>query len=159
MQPVDIKSTVNLPRTAFPMKADLPRREPRLIERWESAGLYDAVRQARAGRPLFVMHDGPPYANGHIHLGQSLNKILKDVVVKSRTMVSRGISTPGIGAVHGSHCPRTHVSTPAPQKLEQGRSWPSSRQEGSSVRAPHPSAERERAKPKKSRPRPNDLMG
>ena len=87
MQPVDIKSTVNLPRTAFPMKADLPKREPRLIESWDHADLYDTIRRARAGRPRFVMHDGPPYANGHIHLGQALNKILKDVVVKSRTMM------------------------------------------------------------------------
>jgi isoleucyl-tRNA synthetase len=87
VQALDIKSTVNLPRTAFPMKADLPKREPRLIERWEQADLYGAIRRARAGRPRFVMHDGPPYANGHIHLGQALNKILKDVVVKSRTMM------------------------------------------------------------------------
>src|SRR5262245_34707771 len=87
VQPLDIKSTVNLPRTDFPMKADLPKREPRRIERWESADLYGAIRRARAGRRLFVLHDGPPYANGHIHLGQSLNKILKDVVVKSRTMM------------------------------------------------------------------------
>jgi isoleucyl-tRNA synthetase len=85
--PVDIKSTVNLPRTDFPMKADLPKREPRQIERWEQADLYGAIRKAAAGRPRFVLHDGPPYANGHIHLGQSLNKILKDVVVKSRTMM------------------------------------------------------------------------
>jgi isoleucyl-tRNA synthetase len=82
-----IKSTVNLPRTAFPMKADLPKREPRLIERWDQADLYGTIRRARAGRPRFVLHDGPPYANGHIHLGQTLNKILKDIVVKSRTMM------------------------------------------------------------------------
>jgi isoleucyl-tRNA synthetase len=85
--PRDIKSTVNLPRTAFPMKADLPRREPRMLEAWDRFGVYAAIRKARAGRPRFVLHDGPPYANGHIHLGQTLNKILKDVVVKSRTML------------------------------------------------------------------------
>src|SRR6266704_2701721 len=87
MQPVDIKATLNLPRTGFPMKADLPRREPRLLQAWDEIDLYAAVRRARQGRPRFVMHDGPPYANGHIHLGQPLNKILKDIVVKSRTMM------------------------------------------------------------------------
>ncbi len=87
MQPVDIKATLNLPRTGFPMKADLPRREPRLLQAWDEIDLYAAVRRARQGRPRFVMHDGPPYANGHIHLGQALNKILKDIVVKSRTMM------------------------------------------------------------------------
>jgi isoleucyl-tRNA synthetase len=85
--PLEIKSTVNLPRTAFPMKADLPRREPRLLEAWDRCDVYASIRAARAGRPPFVLHDGPPYANGHIHLGQSLNKILKDVVVKSRSMM------------------------------------------------------------------------
>jgi isoleucyl-tRNA synthetase len=85
--PLEIKSTVNLPRTAFPMKADLPRREPRLLEAWARLDVHAAVRAARSGRPRFVLHDGPPYANGHIHLGQSLNKILKDVVVKSRSMM------------------------------------------------------------------------
>ncbi|HXH28349.1 MAG TPA: isoleucine--tRNA ligase [Candidatus Polarisedimenticolia bacterium] len=86
-RPFDIKTTVNLPKTSFPMKADLPRREPRMIEAWDRLGIYDAIRKARAGRPRFVLHDGPPYANGHIHLGQTLNKVLKDIVVKSRTML------------------------------------------------------------------------
>ncbi|MGH9750464.1 MAG: isoleucine--tRNA ligase [Candidatus Polarisedimenticolia bacterium] len=87
MQPTDYKSTLNLPRTEFPMKADLPRREPQILEAWDRADLYGAIRRARQGRPRFVLHDGPPYANGHIHLGQALNKILKDIVVKSRTMM------------------------------------------------------------------------
>ena len=87
MQPLDIKSTVNLPRTDFPMKADLLRREPRMLERWDRLDVYGAIRAAAHGRPAFVLHDGPPYANGHIHLGQTLNKILKDVVVKSRSMM------------------------------------------------------------------------
>ena len=82
-----IKDTLNLPQTDFPMKADLPRREPRLLEAWERLDVYAAVRKARSGRPKFLLHDGPPYANGHIHLGQSLNKILKDIVVKSRSMM------------------------------------------------------------------------
>ncbi len=83
----DFRKTLNLPRTDFPMKADLPRREPLLLEAWERANLYGGIRKARAGRPRFILHDGPPYANGHIHLGQTLNKILKDIVVKSRTMM------------------------------------------------------------------------
>jgi isoleucyl-tRNA synthetase len=85
----DLKATVNLPRTTFPMKANLPQREPRLLQEWDRLDIYAAVRAARRGRPLFTLHDGPPYANGHIHLGQTLNKVLKDIVVKSRTMMGR----------------------------------------------------------------------
>ena len=87
MKERDYRQTLNLPRTDFPMKADLPRREPLLLEAWDRADLYGTIRKARAGRPPFILHDGPPYANGHIHLGQTLNKILKDIVVKSRTMM------------------------------------------------------------------------
>jgi isoleucyl-tRNA synthetase len=82
----DLRSTLNLPQTAFPMKANLPQAEPQRIERWKAEKLYERVRGARKGRPTFVLHDGPPYANGHIHLGTALNKILKDVVVRSRSM-------------------------------------------------------------------------
>ncbi|HEX9188203.1 MAG TPA: class I tRNA ligase family protein, partial [Vicinamibacteria bacterium] len=82
----DLRSTLNLPRTDFPMKANLPQAEPRRLERWKAEDLYGRIRQARRGGPSFVLHDGPPYANGHIHLGTVLNKILKDVVVRSRTM-------------------------------------------------------------------------
>src|SRR4030095_11778077 len=84
---LDIKKSVNLPRTEFPMKANLPEREPALLRRWEEFGLYEKLRAQRAGRPRFLLHDGPPYANGNIHLGQALNKILKDMVVKSRSMM------------------------------------------------------------------------
>jgi isoleucyl-tRNA synthetase len=87
MAPSNLKTTLNLPQTDFPMKADLPRREPRLLEAWDRLDIHEAIRKARSGRPPFVLHDGPPYANGHIHLGQTLNKILKDIVVKSRTMM------------------------------------------------------------------------
>jgi len=83
----DYKSTLNLPRTDFPMKADLARREPAQVEAWDKSGLEAAIRRQAAGRPRFVMHDGPPYANGHIHIGHALNKILKDVVVRSRAMM------------------------------------------------------------------------
>ncbi len=82
----DLKRTVNLPKTAFPMKANLPQTEPKLLERWEKDGLYHRIRASRAGRPLYVLHDGPPYANGRIHLGTAFNKILKDFIVKSKTM-------------------------------------------------------------------------
>ena len=80
------KDTVNLPRTDFPMRANLPTTEPQVLARWEAEGLYARIREARRGAPRFVLHDGPPYANGDIHIGTALNKILKDFIVKSRTM-------------------------------------------------------------------------
>ncbi len=83
---MDYKETLNLPRTAFPMKADLPRREPELLKRWAEMDLYALIRAQSQGRPRFILHDGPPYANGHIHLGHALNKILKDIIIKSRQM-------------------------------------------------------------------------
>jgi isoleucyl-tRNA synthetase len=82
----DWKDTLNLPRTPFPMKANLPAAEPEALARWREMALYDQLRERRAGAPKFVLHDGPPYANGQIHLGTALNKILKDLVVKSRSM-------------------------------------------------------------------------
>jgi isoleucyl-tRNA synthetase len=83
---MDYKETLNLPRTTFPMKADLPRREPLFLERWAKMDLYGKIRALSLGRPKFILHDGPPYANGHIHLGHALNKILKDIIIKSRQM-------------------------------------------------------------------------
>jgi isoleucyl-tRNA synthetase len=80
------KDTVNLPRTAFPMKASLQTAEPEALERWKAMDLYGQIRARRRGAPTFVLHDGPPYANGQIHLGTALNKVLKDLVVKSKTM-------------------------------------------------------------------------
>ncbi|ODS53555.1 MAG: isoleucine--tRNA ligase [Acidobacteria bacterium SCN 69-37] len=82
----DWKDTLNLPRTDFPMKANLPAAEPVAIRQWEALDLYRRIREARQGRPKFVLHDGPPYANGQIHIGHALNKVLKDIIVKSRTM-------------------------------------------------------------------------
>jgi isoleucyl-tRNA synthetase len=82
----DWKDTLNLPRTDFPMKANLPATEPATIQHWVDTNLYEQIRRARAGRPTFVLHDGPPYANGNIHIGTAFNKILKDFVVKSRSM-------------------------------------------------------------------------
>ena len=80
------KDTVILPDTPFPMRGDLATREPEILARWDQDKLYEQIQEARAGAPLFVLHDGPPYSNGHIHYGHILNKILKDIVVKSRTM-------------------------------------------------------------------------
>ncbi len=83
---VDLKKTVNLPKTDFPMKANLPAAEPKMLEHWESIKLYEGIRKSRAGRPQYVLHDGPPYANGNIHIGTAFNKILKDLFVKSKSM-------------------------------------------------------------------------
>ena len=80
----DYKATLHLPATDFPMRGDLPKREPDTLARWESQGLYAQLRENAKGRPLFVLHDGPPYANGAIHLGHAVNKILKDIIVKSK---------------------------------------------------------------------------
>lgn len=80
------RDTLNLPTTAFPMKADLARQEPETVSRWEADRLYESLRTHRRGAPKFVLHDGPPYANGHIHIGHALNKILKDIIVRYRTM-------------------------------------------------------------------------
>ncbi|WP_259153248.1 isoleucine--tRNA ligase [Xanthomonas sp. 3793] len=80
----DYKATLHLPATEFPMRGDLPKREPAMLDRWERDGLYAQLRANAAGRPLFVLHDGPPYANGQIHLGHAVNKILKDIIVKSK---------------------------------------------------------------------------
>src|SRR5262245_449294 len=84
---MDYKATLNLPKTAFPMKANLPRTEPEMLARWDAMGLYKRLREVSAGRPLWILHDGPPYANGHIHTGTVLNKVLKDITVKSRAMI------------------------------------------------------------------------
>ncbi|MBB1487960.1 isoleucine--tRNA ligase [Oceanospirillum sediminis] len=82
----DYKNTLNLPETDFPMRGNLPKREPDRLARWDEMGLYDRMRKAGEGRPKFILHDGPPYANGNIHIGHAVNKILKDMIVKSRTL-------------------------------------------------------------------------
>ena len=82
----DYKHTLNLPQTGFAMKANLATREPETLARWQQEGLYEQIRAARRGHPKFILHDGPPYANGEIHIGHAVNKILKDVIVKSRTL-------------------------------------------------------------------------
>src|SRR5215475_2001027 len=83
------KDTLNLPRTDFPMKANLAEREPEMLKAWEETKLYQQIQNSREGRELFVLHDGPPFANGDVHMGTALNKILKDFVVKSQTMLGK----------------------------------------------------------------------
>ena len=86
---VDYKTTVYLPKTDFPMKAGLPNKEPELLERWEKLGLYKRQREQSIGRDKFILHDGPPYANGNIHIGTALNKILKDVITRCQQMLGK----------------------------------------------------------------------
>ncbi len=85
----DWRETLFLPRTDFPMKAGLPVREPKLLERWQQTRLYDRLREDAAERPTYILHDGPPYANGHLHIGHALNKILKDIVIRSQQMMGK----------------------------------------------------------------------
>ena len=86
---MDYKNTLNLPQTGFPMKADLIAREPQRLQQWQGARLYQKIQAARAGAPKFVLHDGPPFANGDVHIGTALNKILKDIIVKHQTLLGR----------------------------------------------------------------------
>src|SRR5579885_3623407 len=91
---MDLKKTVHLPKTDFPMKANLQQLEPKLLERWQETRLYHRIRESRKGRPRWVLHDGPPYANGAIHLGTAFNKVVKDFIVKLKTM--EGFDSPYI---------------------------------------------------------------
>src|SRR5699024_9726892 len=101
---------LNLPRTSFPMRAGLAQREPGRIEAWQADGLYRRIREACRGRPRFVLEDGPPYANGDIHIGHAVNKVLKDIIVKSHTL--EGFDAP---YVPGWDC----HGLPIEQKVEQ----------------------------------------
>ena len=93
---MDYKDTLNLPKTSFPMKANLPQREPEILKRWEEEKTYQQLREIAKERPKYILHDGPPYANGHIHIGTALNKILKDLIIKSRNMAGfNGEYVPG----------------------------------------------------------------
>ena len=86
---VDYKSTVLLPKTAFPMKAGLPKREPEILDYWQKIDLEGQLRRQAKGREKFILHDGPPYANGHLHIGHAMNKILKDVINRSQQMLGK----------------------------------------------------------------------
>src|SRR5258705_8824176 len=83
---MEYKDTLNLPKTDFPMRANLPQNEPKQVEKWQREGTYFKILEANRGRPKYILHDGPPYANGNIHIGHALNKILKDVIVKSKSL-------------------------------------------------------------------------
>src|SRR5215213_9712994 len=85
----DYRDTVFLPRTDFPMKAGLAQKEPAILDRWSEEKLYAQLREARAGRERFILHDGPPYSNGDIHMGHAMNKILKDMVVRSQSLLGK----------------------------------------------------------------------
>ena len=86
---LDYRATVFLPRTDFPMRANLPEREPEVLARWAEMDLFARLREASAGREKFILHDCPPYANGHLHMGHALNKILKDVINRSQQMLGK----------------------------------------------------------------------
>jgi isoleucyl-tRNA synthetase len=93
---MDYKETLNLPRTDFPMKANLAQREPEMLKKWEEMGIYKKIRETAKGRKPYILHDGPPYANGNIHLGTALNKIIKDIVIKAKNMTGfDGVYVPG----------------------------------------------------------------
>jgi isoleucyl-tRNA synthetase len=127
----ELKATLTLPQTAFPMKANLPQNEPLRLARWASLGLYERLRKAATGRPTYLLHDGPPYANGPIHLGHALNKGLKDFVVKSKTMA--GFDAPYVPGYdcHGlpieikvdEQLGRKKLEMPAPAVLEACRAY------------------------------------
>lgn len=85
-EPKDYKNTLNLADTPFPMRADLAKREPKWLAEWEADELYKKVRTAKKGLPKYILHDGPPYANGQIHLGHAVNKVLKDIITKSKNL-------------------------------------------------------------------------
>ncbi|MBX3746342.1 MAG: isoleucine--tRNA ligase [Verrucomicrobiae bacterium] len=111
---MDYKETLNLPRTGFPMKADLVTREPERLKTWESARLYEEIQARRAGAPSFILHDGPPFANGDVHVGTALNKILKDIVIRYRSL--RGFRAP---YVPGWDCHGLPIEFKVGQELRQ----------------------------------------
>src|SRR5208283_5161053 len=127
----ELKATLTLPQTAFPMKANLPQNEPLRLARWASLRLYEELRKTCQGRPVYLLHDGPPYANGPIHLGHALNKGLKDFVVKSKTMA--GFDAPYVPGFdcHGlpieikvdEQLGRKKLEMPAPAVLEACRAY------------------------------------
>ena len=83
---MDYKSTLNMPKSGFPMRAGLPKREPEFLAKWEEDHIYDTLMKKNEGKPLFILHDGPPYANGNIHMGTALNKIIKDIIIREKNM-------------------------------------------------------------------------
>lgn len=112
--PLDLKATINLPKTDFAQKANLTAREPERLSKWQAMSLYEEIRRARQGRPMFVLHDGPPYANSDIHIGTAMNKILKDIIVKSHAML--GFDAP---YVPGYDCHGLPIEKYVEQHLEK----------------------------------------
>ncbi|PYV14703.1 MAG: isoleucine--tRNA ligase, partial [Acidobacteria bacterium] len=115
--PLDLKATLNLPKTPFLMKADLPANEPKWLDRWRQERLYERIRESRERAPIFTLHDGPPYANGRLHLGTALTKILKDLVVKSKTLA--GFNAP---FVPGWDCHGLPIEINVDKELGAGKS-------------------------------------
>ena len=111
---MEIKDTLNLPQTEFPMKASLTNAEPKMIEWWEKENIYEAIRESSKNKENFVFHDGPPYANGHIHMGHALNKILKDFIVKIMSM--KGFDT---GFIPGWDCHGLPIEHQVSKKLRE----------------------------------------
>jgi isoleucyl-tRNA synthetase len=135
MTMTDYKATLNLPETAFPMKAGLPQREPETLARWQSIDLYQKLREQGKGRPQFILHDGPPYANGSIHIGHAVNKVIKDMIVRSRTLA--GFDAPYVPGWDCHGLPIEHkVETtfgknqPADQTRERCRDYAAQQIEG-----------------------------
>ena len=111
---MEMKDTLNLPSTDFPMKGNLTQREPEMLARWEEEKLYEKIRQSAKGKPQFVFHDGPPYANGHIHIGHALNKLLKDFIVKIMNM--KGFDS---GFIPGWDCHGLPIEHKVGKKLKE----------------------------------------
>ena len=111
---MEIKDTLNLPITDFPMKASLTKREPEILAEWDKKELYKKIRQSSKGKPKFVFHDGPPYANGHIHIGHALNKLLKDFIVKIMSM--KGFDS---GFIPGWDCHGLPIEHQVGKKLKE----------------------------------------
>src|SRR6058998_1534520 len=128
---MDYKDTLNLPRTDFPMRADLVTREPQRLEKWQTDKLYERIQTARAGAEKFVLHDGPPFANGDVHIGNALNKILKDIVVKCRSL--RGYNAP---YVPGWDCHGLPIEFKVSQEMrkQSGAGAPSAAPDAAAIR-------------------------
>src|SRR6185503_17557245 len=125
---MDYKDTLNLPRTDFPMRADLVTREPQRLEKWQKEKLYEKIQAARAGAEKFLLHDGPPFANGDVHIGNAGNKILKDFIVKYKTL--RGYNAP---YVPGWDCHGLPIEFKVSQELRKQRAADASSAQPSST--------------------------
>ncbi len=89
---MDYKKSINLPKTSFPQKANLAQKEPQMLKKWEGEGLYQRIVETSGPKGKYILHDGPPYANGHIHMGHALNKVIKDIIVKSKFMEGHSVN-------------------------------------------------------------------